>query len=99
MNIYLGVLSAFGDYFAFHPVKCASVAAFFTVFVFLPFHRIAAKFILVLAAGTWWLLTYTEATTPISSNIRVDLAFTLPTAIVFGTAAITMLIMGRSRNV
>jgi hypothetical protein len=59
--------------FAFHPIRCAIVAAMLTVPVLVPEWPTPIKVVIGLAALSWWAFCWLEATTPPRSNIRVDL--------------------------
>jgi uncharacterized membrane protein len=95
MEIYYPVLRVFADGFSWSPFRCGIVALFFTVFMFSPHYKNGAKLIIGIAALVWWFLTYTEATTPVTSSIRIDLLFSLPAAILFGLLGLAMLFIGR----
>ncbi|THF64582.1 hypothetical protein E6C76_10990 [Pseudothauera nasutitermitis] len=95
MDIYVEALRLFGSIFVFQPWRCALVAGIFSIFIASPFHRAYARISALFAALAWWLVTYTEATTPISANIRIDLVMTLPVLLVSGVVAIFALIVGR----
>ncbi len=93
------LMQTFAEWFAWQPYRCGFLAAIFSVFILLPFHKTGAKACFTLAALIWWLLTYTEATTSPTSNIRIDLVFTLPAAAILGVLALVLMVFGRKRNV
>jgi hypothetical protein len=62
------------EFFAFEPFYCGVVALTFTLPIFIKKYSVPRKFGLGIAALIWWAFTWIEATTPITSNIRADLA-------------------------
>jgi len=74
----LDILGATIAVFAFHPLRCALIAAVFTSALFFRRYSRGRKFILGGVAIAWWAFAFLEAATPSKMNIRVDLVFLGP---------------------
>jgi ankyrin repeat protein len=71
------------SFFAFNPVACGAMAVAFACATFLLKVSLAKRVLFGITALIWIGLTVLEATTPIQTNIRVDLVFLLPFAAFF----------------
>lgn len=88
MENLLPVLRVLAEWFAWHPLRCAFVAAIFTVFALLPLEERFGKLVVCGAAAMWWYFAYVEATTPMTWSMRFDLLLILPVAMVLGLCAL-----------
>lgn len=88
------VLGAAIAIFAFHPLRCALIAAVFTSALFLRRYSRRTKFILGCAAVAWWAFVVLETVTPSQVNIRVDLVFLGPAFLLLAVVGVWCLAAG-----
>ena len=90
----LDVLGATIAIFAFHPFRCALIAAVFTSALFFQRYSRGTKFILGGVAVAWWAFAVLEAVTPSQMNIRVDLVFLGPAFLLLAIVGAGCLVAG-----
>ena len=99
LGVMLDVLGGTIAIFAFHPLRCALIAAVFTSALFFGSYSRGTKFILGGVAVAWWVFAVLEAVTPSQMNIRVDLVFLGPAFLLLAVAGAGCLIAGRRGGV
>jgi len=80
--------------FAFHPLRCALIAAVFTSALFFRRYSRGTKFVLGGVAIAWWAFALLEAATPSEMNIRVDLVFLGPAFLLLAAVGVWCLAAG-----
>jgi hypothetical protein len=87
LGIMLETFGAIVSIFAFHPIRCAVVAALFTVALIAPGMSRRSRIVLGVVALGWWAFAILEWMTPVQANIRLDL-------VVLGPIFLMMAVLG-----
>ena len=80
--------------FAFHPLRCAFIAAVFTSALFFRRYSRGTKLMLGGVAVAWWAFTVLEAVTPSRMNVRLDLVFLGPAFLLLAIVGAGCLVAG-----
>jgi hypothetical protein len=94
LGVMLDVLGGAIAIFSFHPLRCALIAAVFTLALLFRRYSRGTKFILGGVAIAWWAFAVLEATTPSHMNIRVDLVFLGPVFLLLAVVGVWCLAVG-----
>jgi hypothetical protein len=88
----LEVLGSIVGFFAFHPLRCGGVAAFFTIAYFIPGASAPLRSVIGIAATAWWAFCALEGMTPPHANVRMDLVFLFPLFIAVAIAGVMAIV-------
>jgi|GEM_PF-6008030 len=83
--------------FAWQPLRILYILILMLLPCLFNWHKKIVKVIMVITSLPWMLFLYTEATIPVSSNIRADLAILGPIYLLSVIIWVVMFIVGRLR--
>ncbi len=83
--------------FAWQPLRILCVLILMLLPCLFNWHKKSAKLIMAISALPWMLFLYTEASIPVSSNIRVDLAILGPIYLLSAIIWVVIFVAGKFR--